>query len=595
MGGQMVRMTQRMSMKIAHATRIACLATMLVSLASCGGGGGGDGSGGGSLALFAGNMGGAGNVDGAGAAARFNFPKGVALDSAGNIYVSDRENHTIRKITPAGAVSTFAGTPDIFGSADGTGAAARFNLPEGVATDSADNVYVADEGNNTIRKITPAGVVTTLAGRAGFSGGDDGIGAAARFDFPRGVATDNAGNVYVADMFNNTIRKVTPAGVVSTLAGTAGVFGSADGTGAAASFFFPRGVATDSAGNVYVADTSNNTIRKITPAGAVTTLAGTAGFSGSSDGTGLAARFNLPRGIAADGAGNLYVAELVNNTIRKITPAGVVTTLAGTAGGVGGADGAGAAASFNFPCSVAIDSASNVYVADGNHTIRKITPVGVVSTLAGTTGVIGSTDAAGAAASFNSPVGVATDSAGNVYMADTSNNTIRKITPAGAVTTLAGAAGIGGSSDGTGPAASFNFPQGLATDSAGNVYVADTLNNTIRKITLAGVVSTLAGVVGIPGSTNGTGTAATFESPRGVAADSAGNVYVADSSNHTIRKITPAGVVSTLAGTAGVLGSADGTGAAASFNLPTGIATDSAGNVYVADTDNSTIRKITPD
>src|SRR6267154_894741 len=540
MGGQMVRMTQRMSMKIAHATRIACLATMLVSLASCGGGGGGDGSGGGSLALFAGNMGGAGNVDGAGAAARFNFPKGVALDSAGNIYVSDRENHTIRKITPAGAVSTFAGTPNIFGSADGNGAAARFNLPEGVATDSADNVYVADEGNNTIRKITPAGVVTTLAGRAGFSGGDDGIGAGARFDFPRGVATDSAGNVYVAD-------------------------------------------------------TSNNTIRKITPAGAVTTLAGTAGFSGSSDGTGLAARFNLPRGIAADGAGNLYVAELVNNTIRKITPAGVVTTLAGTAGGVGGADGAGAAASFNFPCSVAIDSASNVYVADGNHTIRKITPVGVVSTLAGTTGVIGSTDAAGAAASFNSPVGVATDSAGNVYMADTSNNTIRKITPAGAVTTLAGAAGIGGSSDGTGPAASFNFPQGLATDSAGNVYVADTLNNTIRKITLAGVVSTLAGVVGIPGSTNGTGTAATFESPRGVAADSAGNVYVADSSNHTIRKITPAGVVSTLAGTAGVLGSADGTGAAASFNLPTGIATDSAGNVYVADTDNSTIRKITPD
>src|SRR5882672_4042764 len=407
MGGQMVRMTQRM--KIAHATRIACLAAMLVSLASCGGGGGGGG--GGSLALFAGNMGGAGNVDGAGAAARFNLPQGVATDSSGNVYVGDMENHTVRKITPAGAVSTFAGTPDIFGTADGTGAAARFHSPRGVATDGADNVYVADEGNNTIRKITPDGVVTTLAGRAGFSGSGDGIGAAARFDSPIGVATDNAGNVYVADMFNNAIRKVTPAGVVSTLAGTAGVFGSADGTGAAASFFFPRGIPTDS-------------------------------------------------------AGNLYVSELVNNTIRKITPAGVVTTLAGTAGGVGNADGTGAAASFNFPSSVATDSASNVYVADGNHTIRKVTPAGVVSTLAGTSGVSGSTDAAGAAARFNSPAGVATDSAGNVYVADSSNNTIRKITSSGVVTTLAGTASFsGGSSDGTGTAASFNFPQGLATDS----------------------------------------------------------------------------------------------------------------------------------
>src|SRR5258708_5513831 len=246
MGEQKVKMTQRM--KIAHATRIACLATMLVSLASCGGGGGGGGGegGGGSLALFAGNMGGAGNVDGAGAAARFNFPKGVATDSAGNIYVGDRGNHTIRKITPAGAVSTFAGTPDIFGSADGTGAAARFNLPEGVATDSADNVYVADEGNNTIRKITPAGAVTTLAGTAGTSGSADGTGAAARFRLPRGIATDSAGNLYVAELVNNTIRKITPAGVVTTLAGTAGSVGSADGTGAPATFHFPPGPPTAS-------------------------------------------------------------------------------------------------------------------------------------------------------------------------------------------------------------------------------------------------------------------------------------------------------------------------------------------------------------
>jgi len=305
--------------------------------------------------------------------------------------------------------------------------------PLGVATDSAGNVYVADS-NNTIRKITPAGAVSTLAGTPGVAGNADGTGVAARFNSPRGVATDSAGNVYVADSNNNTIRKITPAGAVSTLAGTAGVGGSADDTGAAARFYFPEGVATDSAGNVYVADSNNNTIRKITPAGAVSTLAGTVGVGDSADDTRAAVSFNFPRGVATDSAGNVYVADTFNHTIRKITPAGVVTTLAGTAGVTGSTDGTGAAASFNRPVGVATDSAGNVYVADSfNDTIRKITPAGAVSTLAGTAGVTGSTDATGAAASFNFPQGVATDSAGNVYVADSNNSTIRKITPAGAV------------------------------------------------------------------------------------------------------------------------------------------------------------------
>ncbi len=569
-------------------TCIGPLALML-ALAGCGGAPAP------SLALLAGNMAGAGFTDGSGAAARFNSTRGVATDNAGNVYVADTDNSTIRKITPAGVVTTLAGTAGVFGSADGTGAAARFNSPTGIATDSAGNVYVADNGNSTIRKITPAGVVSTLAGDASMpAGSTDGTAAAARFKHPSGVATDSAGNVYVADDFNSTIRKITPAGVVSTLAGTAGLSGSTDGTGAAARFNFPQGIATDSAGNVYVADTVNSTIRKITPAGVVSTLAGTAGLSGSTDGTGAAASFSFPQGVATDNAGNVYVADAFNSTIRKITPPGVVTTLAGMAGVFGSADGTGAAARFNSPTGVATDSAGNVYVADNvNSTIRKITPAAVVTTLAGKAGVFGSPDGTGAVASFNFPRGVATDSAGNVYVADTANSTIRKITPAGVVTTLAGAAGVFGSADGTGAAARFNSPFGVATDSAGNVYVADAFNSTIRKITPAGVVTTLAGAAGVFGSADGTGAAASFNFPQGVATDSTGNVYVADTVNSTIRKITPAGVVTTLAGTAGVSGSADGTGAAARFNRSQGVATDGAGNVYVADTNNSIIRKIT--
>jgi uncharacterized repeat protein (TIGR01451 family) len=396
----------------------------------------------------------------------------------------------------------FAGSFGGIGYSDGTGSAARFNFPSAVAVDSSNNVYVADGDNNTIRKIAPGGVVTTLAGLAGSIGSADGTGSAARFNFPSAVAVDSSGNVYVADENNNTIRKITPAGVVTTLAGLAGSYGSADGTGSAARFYYPAGIAVDSSGNVYVADTYNNTIRKITPDGVVTTLAGCAMCNPDSvDGTGSDARFNSPWGVAVDSSGNVYVADTYNNTIRKITPAGVVTTLAGLTGAYGSDDGTGSAARFNQPLGVAVDSSGNVYVADaaftsfgdpGNNSIRKITPVGVVTTLAGLTGTIGSDDGTGGAARFADPQGVAVDSSGNVYVADSpyfnysseasiAGDTIRKITPGGVVTTLAGLAGVDGSDDGTGSAARFDEPLGIAVDSFGNLYVADEFNETIRK------------------------------------------------------------------------------------------------------------------
>ena len=291
-------------------------------LAACGGGGDATTDGTtitstGVLSLLAGNNIGAGNTDGTGTMARFNAPSGVATDSAGNIYVADTYNSTIRKITPLGVVTTLAGTAGATGSADGTGAGAHFYNPSGVATDISGNVYVADTYNSTIRKITSAGVVTTLAGAAGVRGSADGIGVAANFTWPGGVVTDSAGNVYVADTFNHTIRKIALGGIVTTLAGTAGAVGSADGTGGAARFFLPQSVATDSAGNVYVADTGNKTIRMITPTGVVTTLAGVAGVTGATDGTGAAASFNSPQSIALDSAGNVYVADNWNSTIRK--------------------------------------------------------------------------------------------------------------------------------------------------------------------------------------------------------------------------------------------------------------------------------------
>ena len=311
----------------------------------------------------------AGYTDGTGTAAQFNFPSGVAVDSSGNVYVADTSNHRIRKITSAGVVSTMAGSGTA-GYTDGTGAAAQFNTPFGVAIDSLGNVYVADRDSQRIRKITSAGVVSTMAG-SGTAGYTDGTGTAAQFNFPNGVAVDSLGNVYVADFFNHRIRKISPPGVVSTLAGNE-FAGYADGTGAAAQFNFPIGVAVDSSGNVYVADRDNNRIRKITPTGVVSTLAGTGAY-GFANGPGLSAQFRYPSGVAVDSSGNVYVADIDNNQIRRIMPTGVVSTLAGS-GTAGFSNGTETAAQFDQPFGVAIDSLGNVYVADfANNRIRKIT------------------------------------------------------------------------------------------------------------------------------------------------------------------------------------------------------------------------------
>ncbi|PWU16293.1 MAG: hypothetical protein C5B50_13845 [Verrucomicrobia bacterium] len=321
-------------------------------------------------------------------AAKFGGPTCVAVDRSGNLYVTDSIDHTIRKIATNGIVTTLAGNGLFFGQnglpeggyADGPGTAARFEDPFGIAVDDAGNVYVGDFANDAVRKISPTGMVSTLAGLPGTPGSTDGSGSAARFRRPHGVAVDHAGNVYVADTDNGTIRKVTPGGMVITLAGKAGEYGNVDGRGDNARFNGPHGVAIDRAGNVFVADSDNHTIRCITPEGVVTTLAGTPRKKGSADGAARKARFYGPYAVAVDDQGNLYVADTSNGTIRQIALAGtnwIVSTIAGLAGIGGNVNGSGSAARFSTPDGLAVDGSGNVYVADyTEHTIRKLTRAG---------------------------------------------------------------------------------------------------------------------------------------------------------------------------------------------------------------------------
>ncbi|MBW4888361.1 hypothetical protein KXQ82_01480 [Mucilaginibacter sp. HMF5004] len=314
------------------------------------------------VTTFAG-IGTSGYVDGAGTIAQFGNPLGLCTDAAGNIYVADFYNNVIRKITPAGVTSTYAGSGTL-GYQDGAAATAQFYGPQGVAIDAAGNVYVADMGNNMIRKISTAGMVTTLAGR-GYTGYADGAGASAVFNLPAGVAVDAAGNVYVADRGNNMIRKITTAGVVSTLAGIT-TAGFVDGTGTAAQFASPGAIAVSSTGTVYIADLTNSAIRTITPTGAVSTLIGT---------TTLSTVLGAPWGIALDAAGNVYTTD-GNGRVLKITTNNVIYPLAGVSATAGFVNGLNTAALFNSPRGIAIDASGNVFVSDyGNHAIRKLSIV----------------------------------------------------------------------------------------------------------------------------------------------------------------------------------------------------------------------------
>jgi sugar lactone lactonase YvrE len=319
------------------------------------------------VSTFAGS-GAQGFADGVATVAKFNGPDGLAVDASNNVYVADSFGHRVRKLDSTGTVSTYAGSGS-FGYQNGSSASAQFQIPSGITVDSSGNVYLTDTYDHRVRKITPGGTVSTFAG-TGTQGYAEGTGSSVQFSIPAGIIDDASGNLFIADSNNMRIRELTPLAVSSTFAGSATV-GSADGTGATAQFSIPWGMAIDSSGNMYVSDYNNDAIRKITPAGVVTTLAG--GTQGYADGTGAAAQFNQPKGVAVDSVGNVFVSDTYNNRIRKITPAGVVTTVAGS-GVAGYAEGVGTAAQFNQPTGIAIDSKGNIYVSDyNNNRVRLIT------------------------------------------------------------------------------------------------------------------------------------------------------------------------------------------------------------------------------
>jgi sugar lactone lactonase YvrE len=520
----------------------------------------------------------AGSDNGTGSAARFDEPYGIDIDISGNIIVADSENHMIRRVTPTGIVTTIAGSPGQAGFADGRASDARFRHPTDVAVASDGAIYVADEENNVIRRIDTAGNVTTFAGSPGAGPDVDGSGTAAHFDVPLGIAIDSAGTLYVADFGAHTIRRIAPDRTVTTLAGLSGTPGSSDGRGSAARFRGPTSLKVMPGGSVVVADSFNDELRVVAQDGMVSTLAGLPADPGYADGAGAAARFDQPDGIAVDAAGRIAVSDSNNHVVRTVTFDGSVSLFAGSPGLRGNADGVDGTARFSFPAQLSFGIADELYVADyGNAKIRSISAAGVVTTVAGagqfsfptsvtvgrrsgalyvadrnnqvirrikdgqlttfagTLGVAGAADGAAGSAKFNLPYGIVSDEDENLYVADFGNHTIRGVAADGIVTTIAGAAGEDGNMDGKASEARFSFPSSIAIDSQRSLFITDSGTNTIRRISAIGDVTTIGGVAGVFGSGDGTASHSQFNAPYAIAISTDGVLLVADRGNHAIR------------------------------------------------------------
>jgi len=566
--------------------------------------------------------------------ARMYYPFGVTADQAGNVFIADLGNSVVRKVTPSGIISTYAGNGNYGVSGDGGSAtqaslgaiggiavdsngtlylgdvgyqkirkvapdgtistvlSSGVNSPWGLACDASGNVYIADANANVVRKMTPQGGLTTFAGTgtAGYAG-DEAAAAQAQLSNPYGVSVDAAGNVYISDTGNNFIRKVDTKGIIRSVAGSVysyGVLGDG-GPATSAGLSYPQAAGVDSGGNLYICDLANSRIRKVTTDGIIHTAVGGGTTSGGDGGPASAAQLNGPYGTAADNNGNLYISDSLNNKVRKVASDGTITTIAGN--GIQGyppvAGGPALQMSFHLPWAVAADNHGNVIFADFyNGEVDKVDASGQLSVFVG---------------SVPYPSGLSIDAAGNLYVVGYATSQIFKLDTKNDFYAFAGTyfGGFGshyGGDGGDAMDASFSQPANLAADSNGNLYIADSGNQRVRKISSSGIVSTVAGngTAGFSGD-GGPATQAQLNYPYGVAVDPSGNVYIADTSNGRIRMVDSSGTITTVAGSNGFLYSGDGGLATnAVFDSPFGITADSHGNLFVADQYDSVVRMLTP-
>ncbi len=564
----------------------------------------------GEVSVFAGN--GISGYSGDGGDARsasLNGPAGLAFDASGNLFFSDRGNHRVRRIATNGTITTVAGTgkPGV-GAENAPALETPLNEPVGVAFDLEGRLCIVDHQNHRVRRIDAAGRISTIAGvGARGYGGDRGPATQARLAFPLAIHPDEQGNLFVADDNNKLIRRISPDGIIITVAGTTADGYAGDGASAlTAAFRGPRDGRPDGTGGILIADHFNRRVRRVNPAGRIDTVAGNgvSGFSGDGE-SALQAQLAGPNATLPEPGGAFLIADAVNRRIRRVS-GGIINTVAGAGIRAGDPNASRESQVLGTVTGMRMDANRNIYFTDrSTHRLLRLSPAGALTVIAGN-GIAGFSGDNGQAtrAQLNAAWGVAIDRSGNIYMAEYEGDRIRKVSPNGVITTVAGNGVQGWSGDGPALSNQVNHPKGLDVDAAGNVYIADFGNNRIRRLTTSGQLETIAGAgVQCPNNPslcfNGDNRPATQTNiywPTGITVTPNGTIYISDTLNHVVRRFTVGGTMTIVAGTGGQFGySGDGGPATqAKLNQPTDIALDSLGNLYIADTGNNTIRVVSP-
>jgi uncharacterized protein (TIGR03437 family) len=515
-------------------------------------------------------------------------PRNLAVDASGYLYISEFTGHRVRRVAPDGKIATVAGIGIAgFRGDDGLAVAAQLNFPAGLAVDRSGAVYVGDSKNQRIRKFTAGGSIATVLGGS----------ATTTLSLPTALSVDAEGTILVADT-TVMAHSYTVAGAWTVVAGTgASGFSGDGGPGAKASLAAPHDLAADPAGNVYIADGAR--IRRVDRRGIIQTIAGDGYIHSVGDGlAATSALLNQPMAVALDSNSNLYIADSGTQRIRQVVPAGTIRTIAGTGLAGPGSESVPATSSNLYaPMSVVMGPGGSIFLADTfNHRVRTIGLDGRIATFAGTgIGGIGPEALPPAQMQLRGPRGVCLDRAGTVYIVDTSNHRVLRVPSGGVAETAAGNGSPGDAGDGgSARLAQLNQPSACTLDFAGNLYIADTAGNRIRKVTPAGVISTVAGTgdSGFSGD-EGAAAAARIAGPLGVAVDGGGTIFFSDTGNHRIRLVTTDGMIHTIAGQGSPGFSGDGGLAnSAQLDLPAGLALDGAGNLYFADTGNNRLRRL---